>query len=165
MLTPQVITSIKRTFSRSKESKKFKDKSVVKGEKGVRGGKIVECSKCKAHIPYYKGQIDHIDPIVPVMIAGKYMSFIMLYTRTFCGEKGLQVICHGCHDIKSRRENKERVQWRRKRKYLVCRSTLGSKIKVIPIIKMKDLDEKWEVMAVYSKRKDADCKAKKLRKI
>ena len=165
MLTPQVITAVKKCFSRSQQAKKFKYKSVVKGEKGKRGGKIGECSICKAHLPMYTLQIDHVNPIVPVMIPGKYMSFIMLFNRTFCPESNLQVICKSCHDKKSKKEQAQRVKWRKRKKYLICRSVLGSLIKVIPITNMKDFDEKWEIMDVKITRKDADNMAKKLRKI
>lgn len=165
MLTPQVITAVKKCFSRSKFAKQFKDKNIVKGEKGKRGGSIGECSMCEAHIPMYKLQIDHIDPIVPVMLPAKHMSFILLFNRTFCEEGNLQVICPECHDIKSKKENKQRVAWRKKRKFLVCRSVLGSLIKVISITNMKEFDNKWEIMDVKTTRKEADSKAKILRKL
>ena len=89
----------------------------------------------------------------------------MLYNRVFCNDSNLQVICKDCHDKKSKKENKERIKWRRRKKYLVCRSVLGSKIRVIPIVQMKTLNERWEIMAVCKRRKDADIKAKRLRKL
>lgn len=165
MLSPQVIAAIKRTFSRSKFHKTIRDKSVVKGKKGIRGGKIGECSICKAHIPLYKLTVDHINPIVPLMIPAKCMAFVWFYKRTFCDASNLQVICKECHEKKSKKENKQRVQWRRKKKYLVCRSSMGSKIKVLPITYMKEFPEDLEVLAVYDRRKKADSKAKTLRRI
>ena len=164
MLTPSVIAAVKKTFSRSKFAKEYKNKYVVKGKKGKRGGKIGKCSVCKAHIPLYKLQIDHIDTIVPVMIPAKHMSFIYLFNRTFCDASNLQLICPHCHDKKSKKENKQRVAWRKKKKFLVCRKVLGSRIKVIPITNMKDFDESWEIMSVHKTRKAADRQAKSIRK-
>lgn len=165
MLTPQVIAAVKRSFSRSKFAKDFKNRHVVKGEYGKRGGKIVKCNVCGAHIPMYKGQIDHVEPITPIMIPAKYMAFIWLFNRTFCDESNLQIIDSNCHDIKSKKENKERIKWRKRKKYLICRSVYGSKIKVIPIVNMKEFDDRWEIMDVTVNRKQADIIAKKLRKV
>jgi len=165
MLTSNVIAAIKRSFSRSQTAKKFKNKSIVPHKTGIRGGKIGECNVCKAHIPLYKLQIDHCDPITPVMMPAKYMSFVMLFKRTFCPEKNLQVICPECHDKKSKKENKERVYWRKHKKFLVCRKVWGCRIKTIPVINMKDFDEEWEIMGVFKTKKEADSFSKKLRKL
>ncbi|MFO8145186.1 MAG: HNH endonuclease signature motif containing protein, partial [Candidatus Syntrophosphaera sp.] len=124
---------VKRTFSRSKRAKEFKDKHIVKGIKGKRGGKMVRCQDCGDVVPYYKAQIDHIEPICPTMISQKVMSFVMLYERTFCDDDNLQVICPTCHKKKNDKEKKERVKWRKKKKYLVCRHVQGSRMKVIGI--------------------------------
>jgi len=165
MLTPQVITAVKKTFSRSHYSKNFKNSLAVKDEKGKRGGKIGECNVCKDHLPMYKLQIDHVSPIIPIMVPGKYMAFVLLYNRTFCEKSNLQLICKDCHDKKSKGEMSQRAKWRKKKKYLVCRSVAGSLVKVIPMTNMKDFDEKWEIMDVFKTRKEADAKAKKIRKL
>jgi 5-methylcytosine-specific restriction endonuclease McrA len=165
MLTPQVIQAIKKSFSRSNFTKNFRNSRVLKNKKGVRGGKVTKCEVCGAEIPMYKAQIDHIKPVVPVMIPGKFMSFMYFYNRTFCKKSNLQILCPECHNIKSKEELSERVKWRKRKKYLICRSVYGSLIKVIPIINMKDFDEAWEIMNVRRLRKDADLLAKKLRKI
>lgn len=52
-----------------------------------------------------------------------------------------------------------------KKKFLVCRSVKGSKVDVIPIINMNELDECWEIMDVKTTRKEADEIAKLLRRI
>lgn len=164
MLIPQIISAIKKSFSRSKEAQTFKNQHVIHNKKGIRGGKIVQCNICKEEIPLYKAQIDHIDPVVPIMIPGKFMSFIWFFKRTFCNESNLQIICPDCHKTKSKKELSERVKWRKRKKFLICRSVYGSLIKVIPIVNMNELDEKWEIMDVKITRKEADEAAKKLRK-
>lgn len=165
MLTSPIISAVKKTFSRSKFTISFKNKFIVKGEKGKRGGKIAECNVCGGHLPYYKTNIDHIDPIVPLMISGKIMSFVMLYQRTFCHESNLQVICKDCHEKKSKKEMGQRVKWRKKRKFLVIRHKYGSRIKVIPLIHVKDFPDNWECLAVFKRRKEADIDAKRRRKL
>lgn len=165
MLQPEVISSIKKSFSRSDIAQKFREKFVVKNRKGVRGGKLAVCNICGNDIPLYLCNVDHIQPIVPVMIPAKYMSFIYFYTRTFCDESNLQLICESCHSEKSKIERSERVKWRKKKKFLVCRSVKGSKIEVVPIINMNELEECWEIMDVKTTRKEADEIAKLLRRI
>ena len=165
MLTYEIISSVKRTFSRSKRAIALKNKHVVKGQKGKRGGKLVKCELCGELIPMYKSQLDHIDSITPVMLAQKVMSFIMLFERTFCDDKNLQVICKTCHDKKSKKERSERVKWRKKKKYLVCRVALGGRMKVIGITDLKELNDKYEVLAVYAKKKDADEELKRRQKL
>ena len=52
-----------------------------------------------------------------------------------------------------------------KKKFLVCRSVKGSKVEVVPIINMNELDEYWEIMDVKTTRKEADESAEILRRI
>jgi 5-methylcytosine-specific restriction endonuclease McrA len=165
MLTSEIVSSIKRSFSRSKKAKEIKDKAVVKGKFGTRGGKIVRCEICGVEIPQYKSEIDHIEPITPVMLAQKVMSFSMLYERTFCDDKNLQVICRGCHKAKSDKENAERRKWRKKEKFLVVRHMQGCRMQVIPIINLKELEEYWETLAVFSTMKQANLELKRRKKL
>lgn len=165
MLTPQVISAIKQSFSRSKFRKDIMSKSIVKGKRGKKGGPIVECSLCKAHMPRYKAVLDHIEPCIPIIVPAKRMAFSWLYNRTFCDASNLQVLDKACHSVKTKVETGERVKWRKRKKYLVCRSIEGCKIEVIPITNMKDLESKWEILIAYEKRPDADKEAKRRRKL
>jgi 5-methylcytosine-specific restriction endonuclease McrA len=165
MLTYEIISSVKRAFSRSKQAHKLKTSAVLKDVTGKRGGKMVKCNDCGKIIPMYSSQVDHISPICPVEISLKVMSFNMLYERTFCDNNNLQVICKECHDKKNKIERKQRASWRKKKKYLVCRVAQGSRLKVIPIVDLKTLPEIWEVLSVHRKRKDADADLKRRKKL
>lgn len=138
---------------------------VLKEVRGPKGGKMVECEHCKNPTSYSTSQIDHVDPITPVMISQKVMSFAMLYERTFCPESNLQLLCKECHQEKSKKELGDRVKWRKLKKYLVCRHRFGSRMKVIPLINLKELPEHWEVLAVTIKRKDADVELQRRKKL
>jgi len=154
MLTAEVINSVKRTFSRSKFAIDFKNKSIVKGVFGKRGGKIGKCSICGEHTPLYKLSIDHIDPIVDIKISGRYMSFITLYDRTFCDEKNLQVLCKSCHDSKSKKERSQRVKWRKKEKILLVRHTQGIRLQILHITNMKkEFPIDFEIIGVFKNNK------------
>ncbi len=165
MLDYVTVSSIKRNFSRSKRAKALKDKHILKGVKGVKGGKMVMCESCGSHIPYYKSQLDHIDPITPVMISQKVMSFIMLLERVFCDDNNLQVICPECHKKKNNRERGQRVKWRKRKKFLVIRRSSGVRIRVLPIIDLKKFPEGWETLAVFQRRKQADAEMKRRKKL
>ena len=165
-LKAPAIKSMKRAFSRSKLATAVKEKHIVPDQKGLRGGKVIRCQLCGNLCPSYKAQVDHIDPVCPVMLSLNSMSFDMIYERLFCAESNLQVICPDCHLSKSNLEKTDRVYWRKEKKYLVCRIKGGSRIKVFPIIDLKghELDG-WDILSVFDNRKDADHDSKKRRKI
>ena len=165
MLTYEIIGAIKRTFSRGKFAKAFKSARVLKGVKGPRGGKMVECADCKQPVSFSTSQMDHIDPCTPVMISQKVMSFAMLFERTFCEDTNLQLLCVPCHKIKSKKELGERVRWRKLKKWLVCRHRFGNRMKVIGIINLKELPEHSEVLAVTALKKDADVEMQRRKKL
>ncbi len=165
ILTNEVINAIRRAFSRSKFCIGFKNNHVLKNIKGVKGGKMVRCMVCGKNIPMYTCEIDHISPVTPVTISGRVMSFSMLYERTFCHNSNLQITCKACHSAKSNFELKQRVKWRKLKKWLVCRHSLGSRMEVIGLINLKDLPDFWEVMAVTDLKKDADVEMKRRKKL
>lgn len=60
-----------------------------------------QCNKCKQWFPDKQVQVDHIVP------AGRLAAFSDLpgfVERLFIEEDGLQVLCGGCHDIKTKEE-------------------------------------------------------------
>lgn len=160
------IKALKRAFSRSKLATAIKNAAVVKDKKGVRGGKVVTCKLCGKVFPQYQCQVDHIEPVCPVQLSLTSMSLDMLYERLFCEASNLQVVCPTCHQEKSSEERSLRVSWRKQKKYLVCRIIGGSRIKVLPIIDLKDqILKNWEILSVFATRKEADGDAQKRKKI
>lgn len=77
-------------------------------EKGPRGGARYKCSVCNESFGQREVNVDHIEPIVPIGIASKDMSWDEIVSRTFCSEENLQVICTECHKLKSKQEVKDR---------------------------------------------------------
>lgn len=126
---------------------------------------MIKCDVCGKNSPMYTSEVDHIDPVTPVMISGKVMSFSMLFERTFCDTSNLQILCKTCHKIKSKSEMGERVRWRKLNKWLVCRHQSGSRMEVIGIINLKELLEYWEVLAVTVLKKDADVEMQRRKKL
>jgi hypothetical protein len=160
-----VIDAIRRAFSRSKFTIAFKNSRVLSGVKGIRGGKMVKCDVCGKDSPMYTSEVDHIDPVTPVMISGKVMSFSMLFERTFCDVSNLQILCKVCHKIKSKSEMGDRVRWRRLKKWLVCRHQGGSRMEVLGLINLKELEEFWEVLFVSKLKKDATTEMQRRKKL
>ena len=63
------------------------------------------CADCKRWFPNSAIQVDHIEP------AGSLKKFSDLpgfAERLFCEPDGLQVLCKGCHQIKTNREREAR---------------------------------------------------------
>lgn len=55
------------------------------------------CEKCGERVP--KVTIDHIIPVGDILDGG--------IERMFCPSSGLQALCHGCHKIKTKEDNKK----------------------------------------------------------
>lgn len=67
-----------------------------------------KCADCGALTPTYKGDVDHVDPIIPVDSSFEDMSLDEVVDRTWCPENRLQFLCEVCHDRKTKAENKTR---------------------------------------------------------
>lgn len=126
---------------------------------------MVCCDECGKNSPMYTSEVDHIDPVTPIMISGKVMSFSMLFERTFCDLSNLQILCKDCHKAKSKQEMGDRVRWRKLKKWLVCRHQGGSRMEVIGITKLKELAEYWEVLFVSALKKEAEAEMKRRKKL
>lgn len=70
----------------------------------VRRG-VYTCNHCKLEHPKKNIEIDHIMPIVPVEGWDTWDGFI---GRLFCDVIGYQILCCGCHSLKSVKENEQR---------------------------------------------------------
>lgn len=84
---------------------------------------LYECASCKNHVPptIRDGRkrvqnifVDHIDPIVDPEVG--FVSWDTFIERMFCEVDNLQLLCKGCHDIKSASEREVAVARRRKEK-------------------------------------------------
>lgn len=67
------------------------------------------CEKCSNKLD--KLVADHIQPIVDPDIG--FVDWNTYISRMFCGANGLQILCKGCHDEKSKKENEKRKNVRR----------------------------------------------------
>jgi 5-methylcytosine-specific restriction endonuclease McrA len=113
-----IIAAIRKSFIKSIEYTVVKHKS-LNDSKGPRGGRVFICAHCNDLFGEGKVKVDHIIPIVPVDSTISEMTLRMYYERCFCSVDNLQVLCHDCHDQKSRVENEERKQFKKLRKKLV----------------------------------------------
>lgn len=58
-----------------------------------------QCNHCKSYFPDKEVQVDHI---IPVGGLNCYEDLPEVVKRLFCTEDGLQVLCSGCHAVKSK---------------------------------------------------------------
>lgn len=64
------------------------------------------CAGCKKEFPLSKVAVDHIKPVVDTNTG--FVSWDEYIKRMFCPKENLQVLCDGCHDIKSEAERGKR---------------------------------------------------------
>lgn len=76
--------------------------------------KHYKCAECGEHFPAKEVAVDHINPVVDPAVG--FTSWDELIERMFCEADGLQVLCKGCHKIKSAEERTIAVERRRKEK-------------------------------------------------
>lgn len=69
------------------------------------------CNGCKKEFVQSSVQVDHI---VPVMKATGFDTWDDYINSLFCSKDNLQVLCLGCHRIKTNNENKDRRSARKK---------------------------------------------------
>jgi len=60
-----------------------------------------------------KPAVDHVNPVVPIGAATSDMPLDEYFARTFCSADNLQVLCDSCHSVKTKEENKKRVEARK----------------------------------------------------
>lgn len=75
-------------------------------------GRLAEhykCAACKKHFVAKEVQVDHIEPVVSPLTG--FIDWNTFVARMFCPITNLQVLCRGCHKVKSDKEKKERLKW------------------------------------------------------
>jgi len=112
-------SALRRKFSTGPIIKRIKDNAILKNIKGVRGGKMVGCYYCGKAIPSYKAEVEHIECVVPVFSAAKFMDIPTIFKRMFLSDIEPVCSCKKCHEIKTSEERKMRVWWRRQKRYMV----------------------------------------------
>lgn len=111
--------AIRRIFSRSELRRQALDKALVKDyndpsrKRVTRWGK---CSECLQMIPLYLLEIDHISPIVPKDKTLEEMDWNTVIDNVWCDERNLRAVCKECHKAKTKQENKERRELKKKGK-------------------------------------------------
>ncbi len=103
-----ILSAIKRCFSRSPLHRDVLTKAKHPTEKGPKGGARYICEICKDNFAQGKIQVDHIDPVIPVDVTARDMSFDEIIARIFCPPENYQAACVECHKVKSKEENKQR---------------------------------------------------------
>ena len=64
-----------------------------------------QCAECKGWFPDKKVNVDHIIPAGTLRCADDLPAFV---ERLFCEVDNLQVLCEGCHNIKTQKEKNEK---------------------------------------------------------
>ena len=77
---------------------------VKKAARTSRG--IYQCAHCKKGFKNGDFAIDHINPVISVRDG--FVDWNSFIDSLYCGPEGLQVLCHECHDKKTKEENKKR---------------------------------------------------------
>jgi hypothetical protein len=66
-----------------------------------------KCAECKKHYPQKEVSVDHIEPVGTLRTYEDLPDFCR---RLFVGTDKLQVLCKGCHGVKTYEENQERTK-------------------------------------------------------
>lgn len=103
-----ILSAIKRCFSRSPIRREALNKAKHPTEKGPKGGVRYTCKECGVNFSQQASQVDHIEPIVPVDMSARDMSWDEIVDRIYCDPENFQVLCRACHTVKSKAENKQR---------------------------------------------------------
>jgi len=95
--------AIRRAYSQSAHARKIRSEARVKAT-GPRGGKRFKCAACGAVKGAGSINVDHINPVVPIVKHYSTLSWDQRIARLWCKEENLQVLCTDCHKKKSKEE-------------------------------------------------------------
>ncbi|HET8689281.1 MAG TPA: hypothetical protein VFM18_21935 [Methanosarcina sp.] len=60
------------------------------------------CNECGGEFPAKDVQVDHIHPVIDPYIG--FITWDEVIRRMFCEKDGFQILCKGCHTIKTNKE-------------------------------------------------------------
>lgn len=108
--------AIRRVFSRSDLRKEvLKDSVVIHTDVNrPRVKKWSLCASCTRVEPSYLCEVDHRLPIIPLHTALEELTWDYVINQIFCDKTNLQVLCKPCHLLKSKAENKERREHKKR---------------------------------------------------
>jgi 5-methylcytosine-specific restriction endonuclease McrA len=108
--------ALRRVFSRSDLRRQVVEESRVAhyDPERPRVTKWSLCSECQKLEPTYLVECDHLEPVVPIDKSLEDMTWDELVSRIFCDKSNLVVKCKPCHKLKSKQENKDRREARKK---------------------------------------------------
>jgi 5-methylcytosine-specific restriction endonuclease McrA len=71
------------------------------------------CGECGILEPTYKMEVDHKKPVIEVNETMDDLTWDELIGRIWCDIGNLSPVCKDCHKIKTKKENKERREYKR----------------------------------------------------
>ena len=80
----------------------------LKAAKIERG--IYKCANCELPHARKNVQIDHTVPVVPLEVTMDTQTWDSYIERMFCQRESYQILCTGCHDMKTQMEVQTRKQ-------------------------------------------------------
>lgn len=111
--------ALRRVFSRSELRRQVIDRSIITNYKDSKRKAVkfwVKCETCGKHEAKSNVQIDHINPVIKINETLDDLSWDQLIDRLWCDISNLAIICKPCHKAKSKEENKERREYKKRRK-------------------------------------------------
>lgn len=144
-----IVGNLKRAFSRSPTIVNFLRKYRREQQWTKKDGSVAKkphvfykCFKCQLEFNSANIQVDHIEPVVPLNIPSKHLSYDTLIKRLFCDESNLQILCKEHHKEKSQQENAIRKNWFSKTKFIVYETVNKKNNKrYIGVHKCEDYDD------------------------
>ena len=110
--------ALRRIFSRSDLRKSILSDYAVKPfihPEHLRVTRWAFCGECGLIFPAYRGEVDHIDPVMPLGLTLEDMSVDELIERIWCDRRNLVVLDKDCHKTKTKLENKKRREFKKQR--------------------------------------------------
>lgn len=111
-----VKAALRRVFSRSELRKNALEKNVLElfDPNRPRVTKWVFCDICGLIFPKYLAQVDHIVPLIELDKTLESYTWDQIIERLWCEVNNLSVLDKACHKAKSKEENKQRREFRKK---------------------------------------------------